>query len=192
MVPATLFKLAENARSMTRSRHDQWTTYRYKKGSSGGLFLYFNPKKEKLRRLREQLHKIGRKTHTKVTTRAEHPHASSSDYTALGPSYTRSPNPVVLTPRTRRRTHNILALEGEPDVARALNACQPWGRCPSRDTANLEGNPSTPACTPFDRRWEHAFPHPEVILELTQRSWANSTPTEPKDPDGDSRGFSEA
>ncbi|RRT38722.1 hypothetical protein B296_00049334, partial [Ensete ventricosum] len=31
-----------------------------------------------------------------------------------------------------------------------------------------------------------------VILELTQRPWANSTPTEPKDPCGDSKGFSGA
>ncbi|RWW71327.1 hypothetical protein BHE74_00020941 [Ensete ventricosum] len=57
--------------------------------------------------LQEQLHEIGRKTRTKVRTRAAHPYTSSSYYTVLGPSYTRGPNPVVLIPRIRRRTHNI-------------------------------------------------------------------------------------
>ncbi|RRT36998.1 hypothetical protein B296_00042311 [Ensete ventricosum] len=43
--------------------------------------------------LQEQLHKIRRKTRTEVTTRAEHPHASSSDYTALGPLLYSWPEP---------------------------------------------------------------------------------------------------
>ncbi|RRT54562.1 hypothetical protein B296_00038834 [Ensete ventricosum] len=47
-------------------------------------------KREELRRLREQLHKI-RRTRTEVKTRAEHPYASSLDYTALGPSFRSDP-----------------------------------------------------------------------------------------------------
>ncbi|RWW16253.1 hypothetical protein GW17_00019874 [Ensete ventricosum] len=47
------------------------------------------------------------------------------------------------------KPHNILALEGGPDVARAFNTCQPRGRCPSRDAANFGGSPATPAFTPF-------------------------------------------
>ncbi|RWW75173.1 hypothetical protein BHE74_00016829 [Ensete ventricosum] len=57
--------------------------------------------------LKEQLHKIRRRTRTEVKTRVKHPHVSSSDYTALGPSCTHGLNPVVLTPQTRQRTHNI-------------------------------------------------------------------------------------
>ncbi|RRT36726.1 hypothetical protein B296_00036251 [Ensete ventricosum] len=125
-----------------RLKHDQSTTYMYKRGTprtaQGGSFSTSILKEEAstserktpdftLRHnanlivrgtslgthhpseglsLQEQLHKIGRKIRTEVTTRAEYPHALSSNYTTLGPSYTRGSNPVVLTSRTRRKTHN--------------------------------------------------------------------------------------
>ncbi|RWW07837.1 hypothetical protein BHE74_00024111 [Ensete ventricosum] len=110
-------------------------------------------------------------------------------HTTLGPSYTCDPNPVVLTPWTRQRIHNILGLEGGCDVARAPNTCQPWGRCPSRDATNLGGSLLTPAFSPFMGRREPAFPHPRAILEFTQRPWANSTPVESKDPNSDPKAF---
>ncbi|RRT58535.1 hypothetical protein B296_00001353 [Ensete ventricosum] len=53
------------------------------------------------------------------------------------------------------------------NVARALDTCQSWRGCPSRNPTNLRGSLLTPASTPFIRRWEHTFPHPRVILELT-------------------------
>ncbi|RWW04034.1 hypothetical protein GW17_00032767 [Ensete ventricosum] len=69
--------------------------------------------------LQEQLHEIGRKTRIKVTTRAKHPHASSSDYTELGPSYIRGPNPVARLCRPFLLCDRSMALEAIPSFVSA-------------------------------------------------------------------------
>ncbi|RWW27114.1 hypothetical protein BHE74_00036175 [Ensete ventricosum] len=112
--------------------------------------------------LQERFREVRRRTRIEVATRAELKHPQQM---------------------ARRRATN---------VTRALDACQPWGGCPSRDTANLGRNLSTPACTLFVWRREHTFPHPGSILKLTQQPKANSSLNKPKDPDGDSRGISGA
>ncbi|RZS27462.1 hypothetical protein BHM03_00060936 [Ensete ventricosum] len=66
--------------------------------------------------------------------------------------------------------------------ASPLDAYQSWGGCPTRNATNLGRNLPTPASIPSVRKWEHAFPHPGVILELLNDPRLTPPPPNPRTP----------
>ncbi|RZR77646.1 hypothetical protein BHM03_00002770 [Ensete ventricosum] len=94
--------------------------------------------------LQEQLQRDREEDLPKVATQAEHPHATSLDYTVLGPSYIRVLNPVVLTSRTWRRTYNIFDARRRVRYRKSIQRLSTLGKMSLSRCSQPRGEPFNP------------------------------------------------